>query len=491
MTNTALMPLSQPHRQYPTTFTYPSPTPSFPFQGGSLKEVLLFTAVHEPIDFDKLVRIHIKTGSDENREILYWTAKTCANDLRVALPGTQQAKMKLVFSRIIACAEVIRKVNFETAPLVLYEAFAVASYIEIVLKNMDRGTIQYLSRSKTLLSRALQYDSSTKKIAIIANKSVAWFKGAGSFKDTRSALFLSAEDPSWHPQYAIHCLTNATLDDGERETTLQEFVNHAKLVDVRSVARFQNWTKCILSCGTPALSSIVAGYQTSLANYLETQGEFSLSDKLNITFDLLEGLLAMHTKRMAHGDIKPANLVATKCAGAGVKAAYIDFGASCDFSENQEIHCIVSYGYYGSIDYTAPELFAIESVKWPEKSVYGFDIFALGVTLLQLFYLQLQRLMDGKVTFRVLPWQKLIRDSYGNYNEKLGQYNDSELIRQNQERLKEALNTHIKTPIAALQGREQLNPAEKLELVLLCLAHPDPEERMSLQEALNQVRNIM
>ena len=89
--------------------------------------------------------------------------------------------------------------------------------------------------------------------------------------------------------------------------------------------------------------------------------------------DLLTGLKALHGLGYVHRDIKPANIMLEH-----QELKYIDFGLSC-------LHSACSSGIAGTFWYMSPSYLTLPNGhKLSEKGLYDNDIFALGVTILQM-----------------------------------------------------------------------------------------------------------
>jgi hypothetical protein len=112
--------------------------------------------------------------------------------------------------------------------------------------------------------------------------------------------------------------------------------------------------------------------------------------KVAIAWNLIDGLRAIHSRKVAHRDVKPDNVLVNRETGS---IRYIDFGVSCMDNDCEQFST-------GTTLYTAPE---IRNLMYnPVTNPYGLrffrpfkrnreffqraDIFALGLTLLELMY---------------------------------------------------------------------------------------------------------
>lgn len=130
------------------------------------------------------------------------------------------------------------------------------------------------------------------------------------------------------------------------------------------------------------ISEYVAG-ATTLNKYeadLSTkEGQFEV---LDIFQQLADGLAYMHSKGVAHGDIKVANILIK-----GTIPFYIDFDLACTFRESILPRFRCGKGTYGTPNYMAPEV-----ILGTERDQSLADIYALGIV----FFIVIQ----GKAPFQ-------------------------------------------------------------------------------------------
>ena len=107
--------------------------------------------------------------------------------------------------------------------------------------------------------------------------------------------------------------------------------------------------------------------------------------KLDIAYQLADGLDYMHQRDIAHRDIKPANILLR-----GPVPVYIDFGLACiDLpSTAPEKECQGIYGKYrcgdaraGSPNFMAPEMI----IGQAGDNILKSDIYSLGILFYKLF----------------------------------------------------------------------------------------------------------
>jgi len=165
---------------------------------------------------------------------------------------------------------------------------------------------------------------------------------------------------------------------------------------------------------------------------------------MNFFNQLLEGILYMHSKGIAHMDLKLENLMInldTKIL------KIIDFGDARIFNDNGKI-CTDS-GIHGTYEFMAPEMFKNKEYN-PEK----VDIWGLGIILYELLY-------------NSIPW-KIANTSDDNYKNYL------ELIQRNSNILPKALFHNT-----------------KFDELFCIMLNPDPEKRLNVQSIKPIFNNLI
>ena len=110
-----------------------------------------------------------------------------------------------------------------------------------------------------------------------------------------------------------------------------------------------------------------------LFRYMSEKGALEEIEAANIARDLLKSLDTMKRLRLAHRDVKPANILMCNKAHDGVHVKLADYGMSTFVGVDGLLH-----GRCGTPGYVAPEIFASGA-----QGGYGnkVDIFSAGVTL--------------------------------------------------------------------------------------------------------------
>ena len=101
------------------------------------------------------------------------------------------------------------------------------------------------------------------------------------------------------------------------------------------------------------------------------------SNPLQLLLQLVNCVEFLHNERVAHLDIKPGNFF-WSCSNAEFKVVLGDFGQSIDMSSFGDTYVLPPKESVGTTGYNAPELTSERKVG------YSSDIYALGITLLEL-----------------------------------------------------------------------------------------------------------
>lgn len=120
-----------------------------------------------------------------------------------------------------------------------------------------------------------------------------------------------------------------------------------------------------------------------LKKYLEDKGAFDADTTCDLILQILDGLKACHQAEVVHRDIKPENMHVSERDGK-LHLCLVDFGLARLLNEEesnaQQIFMSVATQVSGSPRYMAPE-----SITDPDKVDYRCDLYAVGVTMFELF----------------------------------------------------------------------------------------------------------
>jgi len=177
-------------------------------------------------------------------------------------------------------------------------------------------------------------------------------------------------------QYPIQITTTSDLSKTQKDALLQcfkEIYALSKLTHPNVIVLEQYFLDPDLKCMVLQFPYLQNG---TLREYLE-QKQLSFEDKVEIMKQLLNALIYLHSKGIIHRDINWNNIL----IGELGQPIIADFDISKDISSQLSITTTI--GAKGTAGYMAPEIQTNDPL-YSEKS----DIFALGVTMLKLFFPQ-------------------------------------------------------------------------------------------------------
>lgn len=109
---------------------------------------------------------------------------------------------------------------------------------------------------------------------------------------------------------------------------------------------------------------------TSLSDYVRTNGPLTIAETLSIGIQLCEGLSEFHKKGFIHRDIKPDNIMVSSHDSNTIQVKIIDFGGAKEIQNNKTSDTTI----IGTFGYQAPE-----SLSAATKNTA--DIFSIGCVL--------------------------------------------------------------------------------------------------------------
>ncbi|KAK2947614.1 putative Cyclin-dependent kinase 2 [Blattamonas nauphoetae] len=170
-------------------------------------------------------------------------------------------------------------------------------------------------------------------------------------------------------------LTEADQKRAEREASLLERFRHARIVGLHESVVMETYHGIVMDLGVRNLKDLMTDF--------ESRNELiPLEVAVMICIDIAEGLSVMHnhpTNAMAHGDLKPENVLLSE----DNRAMLCDLGAA----DASGVNATRSASEMGTYEYNSPERLDDEKTKGTPAS----DIWSLGVML--------HRMVTGKPLF--------------------------------------------------------------------------------------------
>ena len=128
----------------------------------------------------------------------------------------------------------------------------------------------------------------------------------------------------------------------------------------------------------------------TLQNFIKRSGRLEVNVALEITTQVVAGLVAVHKKGLVHRDIKPSNIMVSFEDGGAVTAKIIDLGLAKAVNEpGSQTAISIPGGFAGTPEFASPEHFAGVGVD------IRSDLYSLGVVLWEM--------VTGHALFRGSP----------------------------------------------------------------------------------------
>ncbi|KAK2947622.1 putative Cyclin-dependent kinase 2 [Blattamonas nauphoetae] len=194
---------------------------------------------------------------------------------------------------------------------------------------------------------------------------------------------LEIKESSTGQSYALKLiprLTEADQKRAEREVSLLERFRHARIVGLHESVVMETYHGIVMDLGVRNLKDLMTDF--------ESRNELiPLEVAVMICIDIAEGLSVMHnhpTNAMAHGDLKPENVLLSE--------DYRDLGAA----DASGVNVTRSASSMATFEYNSPERFDDDKTKGTPAS----DIWSLGVMLCRM--VTGQALFSGNSTWKLM-----------------------------------------------------------------------------------------
>ena len=348
--------------------------------------------------------------------------------------------------RILLRYKQIEKTTFQRSPLTAGARLRLALYVETTLPKIKAIGNRLLFKADTGLKHVIQINQQERKIYVTSPK----------------------DNSQMHTFKEIHFYER--FKDRYGITKLKSWCNY---VTTHDQGNGEN-----VSCLSPSM--IFEKFENHLHIIYQNPTYFNLIEKIVISQDLIWGLWNMHKEGVIHADLKLNNALVKKDDIRGFAAALTDLGLAFDYANNEPPNFVITWGYYGSIEPTAPELFGNHNFTGDYRKL---DVWALGMMLYQLY------------TGQHAKWKGILNNHYNtNFEKSEGKHNNLHQLKQAQTSLKVKIVKEIERPLAALNQKEKTAPLsleeEFLRLIyqMLRLA---PHRRITIEKAKEGIDRIV
>lgn len=187
---------------------------------------------------------------------------------------------------------------------------------------------------------------------------------------------------------------------GEIETIAQ--ISHPNVVVTHDAGEDEE--------GAFIVMSLIDGMD--LQEFLKLE-KFDLMRFMRFASQVLEGLLAVHTKRILHLDIKPSNIMIASYGAGRMHAQLIDFGASKLMNEEGYVASSKKSQFQGSVYSMSPEQFKLENLD--QRS----DIYSMGCVFYETLTREVPFQGDSAITVMASHLQNIYTPMSNEFPEKL------------------------------------------------------------------------
>lgn len=448
-------------------------------------------------------------------------------------------------SRVASRYEQLAKVAIEEKSLKPQEALHMAFFIEARITHVQEATKDFFVRGGAEgLSHSVQFDWKKHEVYVIADPEKSSVQGGGSFKRVAAAARLAFHELDKAAEVSIQLATtadNARLQSMSKAQLKKEakaiqkslaevrqeiayFTEHFR--DVPGIAEFytvSEYTETINGVEIPRLSILFKAALADLQKLIKHKHDLATNEQVHLAKQLFAFFALMHQRGFVHGDIKGENILIYSRDKIGVT----DFGMAFAFAEalpraratrgKRASVTIESAGkksfndgMYGTLRFTAPELLGTKDFAGDFPKT---DSWALGCVLYGLYFQE------------PLPWERMLHAN----REICGELEDVEALQADmkswseQERadvekmlgpyLKKRLQgkelssadiakmdalskkyviektkSEIESALSTLaKARGSLTQEQQYERLIYQLLRLDPEKRLSMEQAANEI----
>jgi serine/threonine protein kinase len=370
------------------------------------------------------------------------------------------------------------------------DVFKIARFIEEELPSRLNGRDERVFKmGETKLVRTIQVQQTEDKtyVVIIAARRDAAKSLTGTLKKICSAALLDLSDSSASPVPVIRGCSKLgapgdDLEDFRRELRIGSKLSELNQCFVRPISwcRYEVTKKVRNQEGPHARISAI--YEYCAGDLFDLAGNKRLqhNDRIMIAKEMLDGIITMHNSGYIHFDIKLENVFYQNRSDRTKKIKIADFGFTLQFKKNKFVGGLQSLqrgggrdAFYGTPDFTAPELFLNSSFhevalsgQNPQESYCKLDAFALGKACYELFSNQ------------AFPTDSMIREAY--------RATKSKPIDECQKIYQKAYLVGLKAVLTKLAETD-----DPVNQFLAGLLEPEPDRRTTIQQAKEKLEQII
>lgn len=320
----------------------------------------------------------------------------------------------------------------------------------------------YFKKRRFSLARSLLFDPQGA-IFILSKSKVKLLDGLQpNFKKMRTAILL----PLWDRRFGAVVAHGVTPKNEsyklKNPSTIRELWFAEKLRGKPNIVELLHHTTITLAASNgeeiPRINMIWEYIKYDAWQIVSRKLQADMRYLLFIAQGAISGVCEMHALQFIHGDIKPENLLFYRD-----RVALCDFGFTFVAGFEPPNH-IIRRGYYGSIVFTAPELFGNKNFT---GNFFKVEVYALGFVLYQLFFKQTP------------VWASFLIQCH----------KDKVVVTDEQ---KQYFLAQVKNEIDAWLQKNPFptSPSDRIKSIIFSMMQSDPARRPTIFDCLEQVQRF-
>lgn len=333
--------------------------------------------------------------------------------------------------------------------------FQIALFIETDLKKYIAHNRNFLPKSVTKLSNAIEHDPKGKRTFIVLDHSKKNFIGEGAVKTVYKSIL-------YHPKMP------EVVARGEQSRAIKREIQITRLLQgssgIFSIKGFGKHKEH----GKEKIAIYSKLYHPGALQTAFEKGEkFSLYEKMSIALNILKGLDALHSRHIVHRDLGARNYLIDIPHGKAGKRKIV--AGIADLERANFSREVADTKVQGNTKYTAPEGLFRSQMKGSDY--YASDVYAVGLVFYRLFY--------GKIPV----WQdtSYVKEVFGNVS-----FRHKQLVC----RIERATGAR-KNHLARKASWGKISKKEAFEYMILRMVDPNPKKRGTAKELRAKMERLI
>lgn len=214
---------------------------------------------------------------------------------------------------------------------------------------------------------------------------------------TRNSLVYVVYVPKYRQKMALKIIHNSilTVDRFDRECNIQLKLEHRYIMPILDCFDYEDY-RCIL------MPRAIGG---NLSEFVSQNRNINPVIISKIMFKVLEAVEFMHSNKILHGDIKPANIVLNSADINDPCPQMIDFGHACCLGKHQQCTCHLMTCIFSSPEVLGGKPHGFPSDIWSLASTFIFLITGKEVMHFKHIEVMYNEALNLKLSFDSKEWE--------------------------------------------------------------------------------------